>query len=299
MSDIEPIKANFEIKDETVRTVVDAALDVLSGPTELFGWLGDAVRVHRARSALRCFQRTKEIASKAGLDLVAPPVKFIAQYVEYASLEDDQDDNLIEWWARVLVDAGSNYQEKHVFFANVLRQVSALELEILETIVRNGRRSYKIALASEAEFVHDFQFNDDDLTLHSEVDDEKAQAAIHSIVSVFEIPGVLALDVFVDDPESNQWQEWHPDYNDHELASWQILQSLQLVRIDYKKFQKGDVHYRVRVAMLTQLGAEFYFSCHDKDLPEQMSDDVRYKRKLLTTEEDARKRGRPFSNKGV
>jgi len=272
---------SIEIKDETVRTVVDAVLDVLSAPREMLAWLGDSIRVHRARSALKCFMRTKEIAEQAGLSLQAPPVKFISQYIEYASLEEEDDDTLIEWWARILVNAASTYDDKHVFFTNVLRQVSAVELEILEIVVRNGRRNYRIALASDAEFRHEFEFNEEELKLTDQLNDQSASAAIDSVIDVFEIPGVLVLDVFVDDKDSNQWQVFHPDYSDEELAAWQILQSLQLVRLDYKKFQRNDVHYRVRLAMLTYLGTEFYFSCHDHELYEANSKDVRFERKKI------------------
>jgi hypothetical protein len=40
----------------------------------------------------------------------------------------------------------------------------------------------------------------------------------------------------------------------------------------------NKVEYRLRLATLTQLGAEFYFSCHAKDFKDKYSNRVRFKR---------------------
>jgi hypothetical protein len=122
-----------EISGETARPIVDAVIETFSPATELLGWLGDAIRVHRARTVLKCFAETKRIAAEAGTKLKAPPAKFLAQYIEHCSLEDEEDHGFIEWWTRLLVDAGSKYDAKHVFYTNVLKQISATELAILES----------------------------------------------------------------------------------------------------------------------------------------------------------------------
>jgi hypothetical protein len=91
-----PVNPKLQITDKTAKPIVKAILEVFSPATELLGWAGDAIRIHRTRSVLKCFSRTKQIAAKAGLKLKAPPVKFISQYIENCSLEDDTDRELIE-----------------------------------------------------------------------------------------------------------------------------------------------------------------------------------------------------------
>lgn len=278
MSDPSPVRLNVEAKDATVRVVVDAVLDVFSGPTELLGWLGDSIRVHRTRSALKCFRRMKALANEAGVTLTSPPAKFLVQHIEGCSLEDEDDETLVEWWARLLLDASTNYVDQHAHFANILKNLSALELELLECLVRNGRWDYRIAFVEEAEFVADFEFLEDDLKLTPNSIDAEIDVAIDSIVNSFERAGSLVLSVFVDDEESNQWSFDHPDFEERELSAWQILQSLQLVRLSYLKWKSGDVHYRVRAVTLTELGAHFYFSCHEEALRKANSVDVRFTR---------------------
>lgn len=196
----------IQVSDESVRPVVNAALEIFSPATELLGWVGDTIRIFRARTVLRCFARTKQIAAESGLKLKAPPVKFLSQFIESCSLEDEKDETLIEWWSRLLVEAGTNYHSKHVFYSNVLKQITVIELELLEALVRNGGGSYKLEHAREAEFVSDFSFAHADLVLASEFTERAIKKSIKDIRTALEIPGVLLLDVFVDDAESRQWQ---------------------------------------------------------------------------------------------
>jgi hypothetical protein len=269
----------IRISDEAARPLVNAVLEVFSPATELLGWVGDAIRVHRTRTVLRCFARTKEIAAKAGIGLKAPPTKFLAQYIENCSLEEETDRFLIEWWSRLLVDASTNYQSRHVFYVSVLKQLTAIEVELLECIVRNGAGSYKLEHTREAEFVSDFNFSHENFGLASEFKERAISKSIKGLRKALEIPGVLLLDVFVDDPKSNQRQEIHPDYSDGELANWQILQSLQLIRLGYQRFTSGGVEYRVRSAKITELGAKFYFSCHEAAFDQLMSTKIRFRRR--------------------
>jgi len=273
-----PIFPKIQLSDETAKPVVSALLEIFSPATELIGWAGDAVRIHRARSALKCFSRTKQIAAEAGLVLKAPPVKFLSQYIENCSLEDETDNELIEWWARMLVDAGIKYESKHVFYANVLKQLGTTEVELLEILVRNCTGNYLLRFVGEAQFVSDFNFPGEGLALSNKFSEILIRQSIKKIRSTFERPGVLILNIFVDDDRSRQWEEFHPDYNDDELASWQILQSLQLVRLDYRRFVTDNVEYRIRIATMTELGAEFYFSCHEIDFDKRSSGEVRFKR---------------------
>jgi hypothetical protein len=267
-----------KISDEAAKPIVEAVVDIFSPATELLGWLGDSVRVHRARTVLKCFALTKKIADEAGITLKAPPTKFISQYIENASLEEEDNDKLIEYWARILVNAGENYRDNHVFYVNILKQISVVELELLEVLVRNGRGRYRLKNAQDAEFAHDFEFPGENLVLTDTFIKTHIQKSVKSIREAFERPGLLILDIFVDDECSNQWQESHPDYTDDELSSWQMLQSLQLIRLNYQRFISKKIEYRIRFAILTELGSEFYFSCHDDKLANKMSDRARFTR---------------------
>ncbi len=284
MADEIKIKANIEVSDETAKTIVDAALDTFSAATELLGWLGDSIRVHRARAALRCFERTREMASNAGLKLTVPPAKFLIQYIEHCSLESEEDSNLIEWWASLLVSASSAFDGKHIYFTNALKQITRSELELLEVLVRNGRvnrlgeyGAYGIGQIVDAEIAADIRLGEGRIVLADTLDDELVAVAIESLISAYEFPGALVLDlhVFVDDYE---WRETHEDFKESEIYHWQILQSLQLVRMERLVKEVGDVEYQIRRCVITELGAEFYFACHDESVRKKTSDSFKFSR---------------------
>ena len=273
-----PISTKLVLNGEVLKPLVEAVSDLFAPVTEPMGWLGDIVRNQRVRSAVKCFRLAKRLADEQGFKLKAPPAKFLSQYVDSCSLESEDDKKLIEWWARLLVDAGSDFQSKHIFYSNILKQITATELELLECLVRNGPGSYVLELATEAEFVHDFNFDASDLTLPNKLTAQSAKKASASFRKAFERPGTLVLDFFVDDENSRQYQEFHPDYSDEELASWQVLQSLQLVRLGYHRLTVDSIEYRVRTALITELGAKFYFSCHEPNFHRKTSGKMRYKR---------------------
>lgn len=271
----------INISGTAVAPIVDAVVDIFSPATETLAFLGDTIRVHRTRTVLKCFARTKKIAEDAGLNLKVPPTKFLTQYIENASLEEEDDKTLVEWWARLLCDAGTHYDAKHVFFTSVLKQISKKELELLEVLARNGQGSYRLEHIIDAEFLFDFNAPQSDLTLATRFTDTQIKKSVASIRAKLSLPGALLLDIFIDDVASQQFQDFHPDYGDEELPSWQILHSLQLVRLGYVNVIREEVNYRVRTVVMTALGAEFYFACHDPSYPNKLSNRARFKRSTI------------------
>src|SRR5262249_4978849 len=128
------------MKDATVRELVDYATDALSLPREAMAWAGDQLRVFRVRSALRALVRTRDLAEECGVKLAPPAMKFLAPFLEGASLEDEADSEFIDRWACLLLNASSLERGNHVYYASVLKQIQAAELDIIESIVRNSRR---------------------------------------------------------------------------------------------------------------------------------------------------------------
>lgn len=206
-----PISAKIVLSGEVLKPLVEAVSDLFSPISEPMGWIGDLVRNQRVRSAVKCFRQAKKLADEQGVKLKAPPAKFLSQFIDSCSLEAEDDKKLIEWWARLLVDAGSDFQGKHIFYSNILKQITAPELELLECLVRNGPGSYILELATEAEFVHDFNFEASGLALPDKLTAQSAKKASASFSKAFEEPGALVLDFFVDAENSRQHQEFHPD----------------------------------------------------------------------------------------
>lgn len=278
-----PVKAKITVGEETVDDVVKAALEVFSAPTEALGWLGDQIRVHRVRSGLKALRRTEALARECGVRLTAPPTKFLAQFLEACSLEEESDDELIERWANLLLNVSNTYNSEQIFFCAVLKQLSAIEVELLEVLARNRRGVFSLWGVEEGSFIYDFHAEDATLPAKLSCDPADVEGSINAIIEALEMPGTIVADIFADAEETgegySQWQVLHPDYDDRELVNWDILQASNLVRGRFHVWRKGDLQFRVRLFTMTELGARFYFACHPPKWRDQMNTDVPLERR--------------------
>jgi hypothetical protein len=120
----------FDVKIEGTKELSKVLVDVLSPASEVLGSLGDKVRVYRQVSLLRSLNKAKAIAENEGLKLVEPSLKFLVPYLEDCSLEDPEDEALIEMWARLLVDASTTPKSEHNLFIRVLRELTGNEARL-------------------------------------------------------------------------------------------------------------------------------------------------------------------------
>lgn len=286
-------KVSIEVAKETVQDVVDAALTVFSPAIEPLGWLGDQIRVHRVRSSLKTFKRTQELARECKLKLKAPPAKFLAQFIEASSLEEADDDDLIERWASLLLNASNQFNSEQTFYVSVLKHLGAIELELLEVLAR-GEGAYRLALIEEAAFVFEFQQAPAEAARHVTDDPRKVNAAIDKIIGELAFAGVMVADVFVSfalgQGDDSQWQNMHKGYLESERVHWEILKASNLISEVSFTWQCGPLEYRVRAMMFTELGARFYFACHRPGWRDKISNKVPYKRRYRKHSEQRARR---------
>lgn len=86
-------------------------------------------------------------AEKMGIEIKPTPPKFLLPFIEKASLEDDID--LQKKWAKLLVEAGKEYNSVYIQYANILSQISGEEAKVLKDIydiqkVKKGVNTEKI-----------------------------------------------------------------------------------------------------------------------------------------------------------
>ncbi|WP_417483029.1 Abi-alpha family protein [Maricaulis sp.] len=117
-------KVDVTVGERSVDKLIDAVVDTFSPATEVLGALGDAVRLGRVEMAARITVRAKQIADANGLRLLAPPLKFLVPYYERASLEED-DTELTELWAQLLVSSGSDPRNARPIYVDILSKMSA------------------------------------------------------------------------------------------------------------------------------------------------------------------------------
>ncbi len=103
----------------------------LFGPVlELADWGADYIRFARWKTGVKVFTRAQEIAKDARIEPKQVPVKFLVPFMEKCSLEDE-DSQLVDLWAKLLVSAFDDFGSKHTVFVDILSQIGPSEAKTL------------------------------------------------------------------------------------------------------------------------------------------------------------------------
>ncbi len=116
-----------------------ALADAISPFTELLGTLGDQVqafRVHRHTKLLETLHRAHRIRRELGIEDSPVSTKFLSNWIEGASTEADEDNELTELWANLLAHAPKAFSSNHALFVDILRKIGPQEARIFQQMVR-------------------------------------------------------------------------------------------------------------------------------------------------------------------
>lgn len=105
--------------------------DLLSPFSEMAGLIGDRVRIFRQTAAINALTRAHEIASQRGLPVKPVPPKFLLEWLECASLEDEDDDELKTLWAELLASASQHPEVAKVAYIDFLRKIGSEDAKML------------------------------------------------------------------------------------------------------------------------------------------------------------------------
>jgi hypothetical protein len=125
------------ISDPEARRGVEA-LAGTSPIREALEYLGDFIRGRRAQSQAKVLEKTFSAISEAGLEARGVvPAKTLVPLLEYASLEEPDDDKMVERWSHLLARALAETGEDVIppSFPHVLRQLEPVEALFLESLV--------------------------------------------------------------------------------------------------------------------------------------------------------------------
>lgn len=103
--------------------------------TEFLGALGDEVRrfrIHREQVALATLKRAKEIRNEEGISAKPVSQKLLAPWLEGASLEGEDDENISELWARLLAHAPEDFSSEYAAIVDILKKIGKREASALE-----------------------------------------------------------------------------------------------------------------------------------------------------------------------
>ena len=133
--DIDP-----SIPPDVWKDVASVLIRIFGPIAELSDLLSERIRFFRFKSAVKVLHRANEISEKSGVELKPLPVKFLVPLLEKCSLEEE-DSDLTEQWARLLVSASSGYNPQHPVFVDILSQIGPYEAQLLKHIWKRQHKS--------------------------------------------------------------------------------------------------------------------------------------------------------------
>lgn len=265
------------------KEIAKLVCDLFSPLTEVAGAIGDQIRVYRQLSVLRILKRAKTIALKEGLILETPPIKFLVPFLENASLEEENDNVLVDLWTRLLLSASStHFKSEYNLFIRILNELSSKEAALFQYIVKSDiHKVYK----DDIYFLEDVAGNWDDVFTYIKVKELLKSLNINDIKQFnfdefeeefraeHQCPGSFIYFIAIMKGREKQYpvEEFYAtprcDFDDNfESISISMLISLGLIEhYQSPEYWFGNIGIEIKVYYLTPLGASFYNACMGND----------------------------------
>ena len=267
-----PVSGKIEatIEGRSVDKLIDAVVDTFSPATELAGLLGDTVRLARVEVAAQITRKAKIIAQKYNLELVAPPIKFLAPFYEKSSLEEDV--TLQDKWAELLVSASSAQNVNYNRYISIISELSSEHLLALDGIIGKCN-SYR-----DLEFIEDFIF---DSSFPFAVENIKSigkkysdkDDVIETIKRDYDKDGALIVHIALSSPDSEHFFDFNGDkYKESDELIYESLCSQGLLeRVDTGFVATHYFDIFLKYYVVTALGVDFYRATHSYPADENVA----------------------------
>lgn len=266
------------MEDIVIKETAKALSETFKGPLGELGQLvSDRIRFARWQKSIEILKRAKEIASRKGVELTHPEIKFLVPFLEKSSLEGN-DPDIHELWANLLVSASTRAVPNRAIITDILGKLDGEHVRFLNRLC-SGTPSHWIE-----EVPHDaaFQLLSDRLeSIRSQYSERSSPRAglkfngdsesVFNFIAVdFDKPG-RKMEFFSVDTRENRgsggWEltESHFEGFDFEILSG-ALESLGLVRT-FAHFayefpnSLPDLHFYIVGASITKFGVDLMMAC--------------------------------------
>lgn len=119
------------VPEDVTREAMGFMQRVLGPVAEIGEFCSDKVRFYRWKSAVRTIEKANEIAQDRNIKPQQVPIKFLVPFLEHCSLEDEESE-LTEEWAKLLVSASIEFKEKHLIYSGILSRLGPTEAKVLK-----------------------------------------------------------------------------------------------------------------------------------------------------------------------
>lgn len=270
-------------KGESVSRVVDALAGFLSPISEGAGYFGDVIRMYRQENVIRGVAKAKKLADNLGVPIQPVHPKFLVNWVEGVSLEDEveKEDPLTEMWAGLLVSASQNLKPGHHLYRRILSELTTDHAEFIQLFLPPEQHGPSLKLFQDVAIKINGFFGEKEIQLTA---DQIGQVAMIERINSLEGPGVFFSQVSlhassggVPTKEKLIWTSDSPVCREFESShviqmlvtngiiletSWiQIIVCPEYFDQFETKWKKKKGYLEVRAYALTPMGRDFVLAC--------------------------------------
>lgn len=260
-----------------VERLMDALVGFVTPMTEGAAAIGDAVRMYRQRSAIRGLARARELADELGVPIRPVEPKFLVNWIEGASLEEENAP-LTELWAGLLVSGTRGLKPNHLRFQRMLREMTGQHYEFFQylcdssaNLVGDNLKDRRIKIQLNIE--------NKSTTLSESPTIEYAREKAFAL----EAPGLKWIELEygrIDKSEVvNKGKVHHLNMNFFPFftdGTYKSLKDSGLITQDAISFRgsvngiitSGSVGFVIYYCYISRLGIEFIYDCTGKEPPE-------------------------------
>lgn len=130
---------SIEVSGSAAERLAHQLADLLSPFSEVAGLAGDAVRTWRPSNVTRILKNAHDKAAARGLRIEPVHPKMLSYWVEKASLEDD--DELADRWAELLLNSMGKFDTTHIWAADILVKLDHSSAKSIDLLYNNYRES--------------------------------------------------------------------------------------------------------------------------------------------------------------
>ena len=261
--------------DEVQKQIAGALSNTLGAPSsELGALVADKIRFLRWKNALRTVERARELADACDVSLKQPALKFLVPFLEHCSLEEE-DEDIQEFWAQLLVAAGVEFKSGHLLFMRLLREMTGTEARLLRDIATAGGIHEPTPSGLDDAIATWGMFSAPASPLAQMETFSDWEACREKVFNTFQVPGVaietLELDRLDDDTlggfaSVETSHTYETLFHGHDQVSVDILSSLNVITKIDQMFDKGNdedssgEYHRLMgwAYCMTSMGAAFY-----------------------------------------
>lgn len=261
---------SIRVSEETTGKLSDGFLDLFSPLIHGMGIVGDHLRFHREKVVIKAGERVKELIGPDE-DIKPVPPKLFVPWLESVSLEDLDDDTMIDAWASVLARASIDFNPQMPSYLKVLEQMMPVHADLMRDVtLANGIKGENL----EADLTQSALADQEHVSLVVETvglrcaSGEELDESLKAGENFFFRPGTLLF--YASYEQGAETIESNCGYvppksvaSDDPLPTLTVLENLGLIRTYFESFRDKNSEGRLFVifATITNYGQQFSKSC--------------------------------------